>query len=167
MNVRRLSAKDAEQYWDLRLEALKTNPEEFITTYEEAMKREKPIERTAENLSSESAHTFGAFLEGKLQGVVTLVPGTHEKFQHKADIFAMYVSPNSRGNGIGKRLIQACIDQAKDIHVEQINLTVVSSNNLGIRLYQSMGFEKYGFEKNAIKLGKQHYLDEDLMVLHL
>jgi len=165
MEVRRLGASDAEHYWNLRLEALQENPEAFITTYDEALQRTKPVESAAERLSDDSAYTYGAYEDQQLQGVVTFIPGKHNKFEHKGEILAMYVSPNARGKGAGRKLIQACIDQAKTSPIEQIQLNVVSTNKSAKQLYEAMGFKLYGVEKQAIKLGKEHYLDEDLMVL--
>ncbi len=167
MEVKRLGATDAEYYWNLRLEALQKNPEAFITTYDEAMQRQKPIETVAERLSDDSAFTYGAYENQQLLGVVTFVPGKHKKFEHKGEIFAMYVSPAARGKGVGRALIQACIVQAKSSSIEQIQLSVVSTNKPAKLLYEAMGFESYGEEKKAIKLGKEHYLDEDMMVLFL
>ena len=66
-----------QKYWELRLQALQVNPA-FITTYEEAVRQENPLERVASNLSSNSSFTFGAFNnENRLVGVVTLL--TEEK----------------------------------------------------------------------------------------
>ena len=50
--IRLLTKADAKQYWELRLQALQVNPEAFITTYEEAVRQENPLERVASNLSS-------------------------------------------------------------------------------------------------------------------
>lgn len=59
--IRLLTKADAKKYWELRLQALQVNPEAFITTYEEAVRQENPLERVASNLSSNSSFTFGAF----------------------------------------------------------------------------------------------------------
>ena len=50
--IRLLTKADAKQYWELRLQALQVNPEAFVTTYEEAVRQENPLERVASNLSS-------------------------------------------------------------------------------------------------------------------
>lgn len=93
MKIRLLTATDAESYWELRLEALKQNPEAFATSYEEAIKREDPIEQAATNLNSEGSYTFGAFENDVLIGMVTLMKEKHQKLQHRANIVAMYVTP--------------------------------------------------------------------------
>jgi RimJ/RimL family protein N-acetyltransferase len=49
--------------------------------------------------------------------------------------------------------------------MEQVALAV-SSQNAGARgLYESLGFEMYGCEKRALKIGDR-YVDEELMVLY-
>ena len=50
--------------------------------------------------------------------------------------------------------------------IEQIHLTVVSSNKAANSLYASFGFVTYGIEKNALKVDGT-YFDEELMVLFL
>ncbi len=69
--------------------------------------------------------------------------------------------------GIAKRLIQAVIEKALKLeNMEQINLTVVASNNIAKAFYEKLGFVSYGLERNAIKW-KGKYFDEELMSLKL
>jgi RimJ/RimL family protein N-acetyltransferase len=49
--------------------------------------------------------------------------------------------------------------------LEQVALAV-SRQNVGAKaLYESLGFEVYGCEKRALKVGDE-YVDEELMVLY-
>jgi ribosomal protein S18 acetylase RimI-like enzyme len=50
--------------------------------------------------------------------------------------------------------------------VEQIQLSVGAHNVPAARLYQGFGFEPYGLENSALKVGEQ-YFDEVLMALDL
>lgn len=167
MEIRLLEEKDAEQYWELRLTALQTDSNAFLTTYEEALSRKNAVEETAKKLASTSSFTFGAFEGNKLVGVVTVVTHSPAKINHKADLLAMYVAKEFRKTGIGKRLIEVSIDHAKNMQMEQLQLTVVSTNKKAKSLYKSLGFKTYGKEHQSIKLSDGTYLDEEDMVLFI
>ena len=167
MEVRRLTATDAEPYWALRLEALKQNPEAFSSTYEEAIKRENPVEQVIRNFQEEGSFTFGAFDNHTLTGMVTLLLEKSLKLRHRANIFAMYVTPGKQGIGVGKALLTEAVNKAKSIDsIEKINLTVTESNVKAKNLYKSLGFSTFGLEEKALKVNGVYY-DDELMVLHL
>ncbi|WP_439741455.1 GNAT family N-acetyltransferase [Bacillus pseudomycoides] len=163
--IRVLSDLDAVQYWNLRLQALQMNPESFVTTYEEAMQKENPVEEVVRNLNSKTSYTFGAFnKENQLMGVVTLLTEQKAAYKHKGHLVAMYVDHQSRGKGLAKCLIRALIEKARELKIEQISLGVVSDNEAAKKLYQSIGFTTYGIEKRALKINGI-YRDDEHMVL--
>ncbi|MGV2940192.1 GNAT family N-acetyltransferase [Mesobacillus sp. LC4] len=165
MEIRRLNGGDAEGYRVLRHEALLQNPEAFSSSYEDEMYYEASDYK--QRLNSKFTYTFGAFDENLLVGVVTLVPEGKVKLKHRANIFAMYVTSSQRGRGLGRELVTTAIQQAAKLSsVEQIHLTVTSSNEPAKKLYASLGFEPYGVEKNALRIDGTYY-DEDLMVLFM
>ncbi|MEQ6389163.1 GNAT family N-acetyltransferase [Bacillaceae bacterium S4-13-58] len=165
MKIKRLGSEGAEDYWKLRLEALKGYPEAFATSYKEAVQRTNPVEQTAENL--EGNYTFGAFVEEELVGVVTLNGEKYEKMNHKGHIVAMYVTPHVRNMRVGQALMKKAMEQAKELeHLEQLNLAVVTTNTPAKKLYTSVGFETYGLEKRALKVNGEYY-DGEFMVLFL
>lgn len=165
MMIRRLVPQDAESYLTLRLKALQNSPESFGSTYEE--EKDYSVDKYKIRFQSEDSFTFGAFEDGGLVGIITLVTEQRIKLRHRATIVAMYVSPDMRGLGIGKALIIEAINKAKELQgVEQIYLTVVTTNKSAKKLYSLLGFEIFGTEKRALKLDGV-YFDEDLMVLFL
>jgi RimJ/RimL family protein N-acetyltransferase len=61
--------------------------------------------------------------------------------------------------------VQQIVAHARPL-VEQVCLTVVASNVAARRLYSAAGFEEYGVERRALKVGSEYY-DDVLMVLPL
>ncbi|MCG7342655.1 GNAT family N-acetyltransferase [Sporosarcina sp. ACRSL] len=165
MNIRQLEPQDAEVYFQIRLEALYKNPEAFGSSYEEEKK--ETADKYKERLQGTDSFIFGAFDDSKLVGVITLLTEKRMKLKHRATIVAMYVAPEKRGEGVAKALMNEAINKARTLEgIEQIHLTVVSSNIAAKKLYSSLGFEEYGTEKRALKI-EETYLDEDFMVLFL
>ena len=167
MKIRILNESDAQVYQEVRLSALKINPEAFASTYEREVKFS--IESIAERLEPvKDRFVLGAFNEsGSVVGIVTFMRENGLKTIHKGNVFGMYVAPEARGKGLGKSLMIELIKKAKSCDgLEQINLTVVSENNSAKKLYKSLGFEVYGIEKKALKFNGQ-YFDEDLMVINI
>lgn len=167
MKIRILTEEDASKYQECRLNALKTNPEAFSSTYEReaAFSNETVKERIS---PTKDKFVLGAFDENEtVVGLVTFFRETGLKTKHKANVYGMYVTPEARGNGVAKQLMQELIKKAKECAgVEQLLLTVVQGNNSAKRLYDLLGFKVYGVERNALKVDGE-YLDEDWMVLFL
>ena len=77
----------------------------------------------------------------------------------------MYVRPEYRATGVGRMLVEAIIDHARD-QVELLQLMVISDNLPARQLYQSLGFVEYGVERHATKY-RGRYHDDVLMALPL
>lgn len=92
---------------------------------------------------------------------------SREKIRHKGLLFRMYVSPAHSGKGLGRMLLDETIRRARLLPaMEQINLTVVSTNDTAKRQYQKLGFRSFALEKNALN-DEGIYYDEEQMVLFL
>ncbi|WP_066295790.1 GNAT family N-acetyltransferase [Bacillus sp. FJAT-29937] len=165
MNIRLLNPNDAVAYRDLRLIALKNHPAAFASSYEE--EKDRPAEVYGERFQSGDSFTFGAFENEALIGSVTLFKESKLKLKHRANIFAMYVSPEKRKMGIGKHLMASALKKARELNeIEQIYLTVEATNEPAKKLYQSFGFETFGRDPKALKI-EDVYFDEEHMVLYL
>lgn len=52
------------------------------------------------------------------------------------------VSPEGRGAGVGRALVEACVRRARETGATEIGLHTSKSMEAAIRLYESMGFER-------------------------
>jgi ribosomal protein S18 acetylase RimI-like enzyme len=108
---------------------------------------------------------LGAFRDSKLVAIAGFAVQQGQKMAHKGVIWGMYVQPGARRGRIGRQLVEAILDLARQ-RVELIQLTVVRDNEQARRLYASLGFLEYGMEKNALKQNGRYY-DEILMAKDL
>jgi ribosomal protein S18 acetylase RimI-like enzyme len=158
LTVRRLSATDAADFRLIRLAALDNAPEMFGSTLE--TEAAWPVSDFAGRL--ETAIVFGAYLDGRIVGMAGFRREPNQKTSHKGFLWGMYVAPVARGQGAGAALITLLLETAAPL-VEQIRLSVVTSNTTAIALYERMGFRAYGTEPRALK-SAAGYEDEVLMV---
>jgi len=167
MNIRFLTADDAEAWWQLRLEMLRNDPASFAASTEEH--QETTLARARERLgANDPANNFvlGLFEDGQLAGTTGFFRQRHRKERHKGHIWGVYVRPESRGKGAGRALLEEAIRCARKIEgLEQI--TLVASSHLPARkLYEALGFQSYGVEPRSLKIGAE-YVDDVLMVFWL
>ena len=162
LKVRLLEAHDVASYRELRLEGLKSHPEAFSSSWE--YEATKPVSWWTERLEMNTV--FGGWVDrSPLVGVAGLRVHGEAKLRHKSVLWGMYVRPEARGTGLAAALVQQVVEHARTL-VEEICLSVVASNAGACRLYRAAGFQEYGLERRAIKVGREYY-DELLMTLPL
>src|SRR6266480_1101205 len=157
--IRRLRADDAASFRAIRLEALKAKPELIGSTFE--LEDKLDVAWFAGRL--EDAHVIGAFRDDELVGTVGFSMQQGQKNAHKGRLWGMYVRSSSRNLGVGRLLVSAMLDVARE-NVELIQLSVVRENRPARRLYESVGFLEFGMEPKASKYGDKYY-DEAHMAL--
>jgi ribosomal protein S18 acetylase RimI-like enzyme len=166
VETRVLTEGDAAAYWNLRLEALEQEPQSFAESAEEH--RATPIELAAARLrEADASFVLGAFLSGELVGMAGFFREKHLEARHKGRIWGVYVRANCRRESIGRALLSALLERVKTLPgLEQVDLTVSAPQVAAKTLYCSLGFETFGVERAALKIGDQ-YFDEEYMVLRL
>jgi phosphinothricin acetyltransferase len=64
-------------------------------------------------------------------------------YAHVAD-FSIYVGQEARGAGVGKALLGALIDRARELGYHKLVLAAFPHNHAGMRLYSRFGFREVG-----------------------
>ena len=166
MIIRHLTPADASAFQALRLKALQEAPTAFGSGYEEE-KDFSPSVVESRLAAKSDCGVFGAFEDKKLLGFVALGRENRQKLSHKALIWGMYVSPDSRSKGIGQALLLEALSLARSVpDVLQVNLSVNADNVAAVRIYESLGFVTYGRESGAMLIdGELH--DEFHMCLRI
>ncbi len=89
------------------------------------------------------------------------------KTRHKGRIWGVYVTPERRGLGVGRKLMRMLLDRGGTLDgVEMVLISVVATQRTAAGLYRSFGFELFGCEPQALLVGGRH-IDEQYMVLRL
>ena len=164
--IRVLNENDAADLWRIRLEALQREPHAFSESVAEH--REISIESIAARIvRTAGKFALGAFVNGELVGTLRFERSERVKSQHRASIHAVYVTDAYRGRGVARALLAEMLRTARaQKGIEQIELAVGAGQTAAKRLYEALGFEYYGREERALKIGEE-YIGRDLMVLRL
>ena len=153
MKIIKLESEHAAAYRQLMLGGYESAPEAFTATVAE--RRDQPLSWWQERFTGQPqaiCRVFGAFDGERLVGVVGLRQASRPKTRHKATLFGLFVHPDATGRGIGRRLVEALLDEARG-HADllAVQLTVTESNEAALRLYEACGFERFGVEPMAMR----------------
>jgi ribosomal protein S18 acetylase RimI-like enzyme len=104
-----------------------------------------------------------AFAAALVDGVVLALGlwrrGGTAVFQHRAEIQQIMAHPAARGLGLGRRVVQGLIENAREAGFEIVMLGTRGNNHGAIELYESLGFRECGRMPNAIAVGNERWDD--------
>lgn len=126
-------------------------------TMEEELAR--PLQGFRDQLSyPEPNAAFGAFIGDELVASAAVAwPSKLTSSRHKTTLWGVFVSPRYRREGIGRVVVQRAIEHAESAGVRRINLTVYVPNPAAVKLYESLQFEHFGVEPEAIRIDDIYY----------
>ncbi|MEE0955249.1 MAG: GNAT family N-acetyltransferase [Eubacterium sp.] len=119
---------------------------DYLLSYpdESTLTSEQEAQFLKEKSESENEIEILAVIDGIVVGSAGVgCVGKHEKVKHRAE-FGISVDKAYWGLGIGRALLEACIECVRDAGFAQLELEVVAENEKALALYESVGFEEYG-----------------------
>ena len=165
--IRALGPDDAPVYREQRLRALREHPDAFGRTPDEVPSVETLTEQFRLDAGSDEYVMLGAFDGAVLLGVAGCHRERAVKQRHIAFVWGIYVVPEQRGLGLGRRLVTELIARArawKDLECLWLDVTTV--NTAARALYVSLGFRGVAIKPRVLKVDGRYY-DEELMILDL
>ena len=164
--VRVIGPEAAAAYQALRLRSLQEHPEAFGSSYEDEAGR--TLETVQERLRTTEHHfTLGAWRGSDLVGIAAFSRSPGVKTRHRGGVGGMYVAPAARGGGVGRALLRAMIERAKQMPgLEEMILAVTVGNGAARSIYLAAGFRPSHVEKRYIKVADCYY-DIEWMTLLL
>lgn len=111
--------------------------EEWIAHYFTLEDTDRALASGPEKTIEDGGYIFSMVSDECVLGVCAL-------FQHGDGVFElarMAVSPLAQGNGLGRRLMQACLDKLHSIRAKRVYLVSNTCLTAAICLYESFGFE--------------------------
>lgn len=164
-SIREVIPEDIDNFWDLRLRALRDHPDAFGSDYESS-RRAGPSYAERGYFDGGVNRLFAAFTaDGNLVAQV----GTYAedgKRSHIAHVISVYTHPDHRGHGLATQLIRMCIDHLRSLlEVTSIRISVNANNAPAVHTYTNLGFETWGEEPDAIRTADGSCHNELHMVL--
>lgn len=157
--ISRLHPDEWPGYKALRLEALRTEPQAFSSTYTTNAQHPDAFWRGRLAAVGSSSWLLFAKTQGRLVGMIGAFV---EDQPDLADIVSVYVTPEFRQRGISKLLMAAILDELRQtVVIKTARLGVNGTQRAAVRLYESFGFQPIGVEN--LLMGDGQWYDEMLM----
>jgi GNAT superfamily N-acetyltransferase len=117
--------------------AFRTLNEEWITRYFALEAKDREIlNDPVHSILLKGGHIFMAYAGAEAVGCVALIPMRNGVYE----LSKMAVSPHLRGRGIGRRLLQHAIAEARSLGVSSLFLGSNTRLKDAVHLYESVGF---------------------------
>ena len=153
--MEKLGEDDWAVFRELRLRSLLDSPDAFGSIYGDESSRPEPAWRdwTAGRWRGGTAVVFAARADDG-SAVGTATGAEYEAEPGAAHVYAMWVAPDARGAGVGRALLDAVADWARDRACDRLVLAVTESNEIARHLYATSGFVDTG-ERRPLREGSE------------
>lgn len=165
--IRRLTPDDAGRYVEIRRTMLADTPWAFEAALGEDDIGCDPT-RLAARLAEDDNAIFAAEAPdgGALLAVAGISRRKRVKIAHRAEIWGVYTRADARGRGLARAVMRAAIDHARTWPgVEIVELGASERSTEAVRLYESLGFVRWGVEPDYVRIDGRSYAEHHLYLL--
>ncbi|KIL50905.1 GNAT family N-acetyltransferase [Jeotgalibacillus campisalis] len=162
MLIREIKPDDAESFVYL-IKQVEAEAEFMLMEAGERKISPEQQRKGLEQLGKESNSTiFVAEQEGgKLLGYLIVIGGNARRTKHSVYL-VIGISTQYQGLGIGTKLFKQLEEWATLHNIHRLELSVVTRNKAGLRLYKKMGFEIEGTKRHSLLIDGE-FVDEYYM----
>jgi len=118
-----------------------------------------PLERiqafVRESVANDAVQ-FVAVAGQRVVGWADIFPAWPQAIKHRGNL-GMGILPEYRGQGIGKRLLEACIAKAWASGITRIELESRADNTAALHLYEGLGFTREAVKRRAMRFDDVYY----------
>lgn len=137
--------------------AFRTLNEEWITRHFVLEAKDiETLNHPEENILGMGGHIFIVFVDSEPVGCVALLPMPNGVYE----VSKMAVSPSMRGLGIGRRLLEYTVAQARTLGAKSLFLGSSTKLKNAVHLYESIGFRHV----DPASLPDMHYTRADVFM---
>ncbi len=160
MLIRSIKITDAKKFLsllkklDVETKNMMFQPGERNTSIDE-------MKKTIEEVSSSDSLILVAEEDNEIIGYISVERGFAKRIKHNGYI-VIGVLESHWGKGIGTKLFGKAEKWAKKNNITRLELTVMTHNKNGIKLYEKMGFQKEGMKVRSLLIDGK-YIDEYYM----
>ena len=111
-----------------------------------------------------SEHRFVAELDGELAGWVAVVPFSRRAVYRGVGEESVYVAERARGRGVGRALLEAVIESARNGELWTLQAGIFPDNVASLELHRRLGFREVGVRE---RIGQLDGAWRDVVLLEL
>jgi ribosomal protein S18 acetylase RimI-like enzyme len=137
LEIRKAAETDQDEVWKI-IQAVIASGDTYVFA------PDSPKEKMLEFWFGEEKETYIAVVEGRILGSFFLKPNQPDLGSHICNAGYM-VSPKAKGQGIGRKMAEFSLPEAKRLGFKAMQFNfVVKSNAVAVKLWLSLGFEIIG-----------------------
>lgn len=154
-------------YRDLRMQAIQYAPIAFSPVDQYASYADQDWQAELTRITSLPFSYYFAEDDGKLVGMCGSRLYQEPMYTHNAEVQGLFVHQDSRGTGIGRRLLEAVLQELRELgHVKNVFSEIISSQNASLKLHEELGFATVGKQESLVAYHGLYY-DNFLLQLKL